>query len=203
MKINRKLFAILAPLFLISNEKTSIIKSHYIVNNTKNEAYFQIEYTLSKERNETPHPIRLLATPSLITKQETLKFESSYQNDYLSLFFQEAQSSFETNKYSKELIGFYNTLGLPEQEDLSFSKNIKPMTEIIDVDGTENKYGVYVPVLYSYTSTIYKISFTSPKATSKDEKKIIMEVTDSCFTKVEYFETLDSYNEYRESNNLK
>lgn len=203
MKINRTLFAILAPLFLISNEKTSIIKSHYIVNNTKNEAYFQIEYTLSKERNETPHPIRLLATPSLITKKETLKFESSYQNDYLSLFFQEAQSSFETNKYSKELIGFYNTLGLPEQEDLSFSKNIKPMTEIIDVDGTENKYGVYVPVLYSYTSTIYKISFTSPNATSKDEKKIIMEVTDSCFIKVEYFETLDSYNEYRESNNLK
>lgn len=203
MKINRTLFAILAPLFLISNEKTSIIKSHYIVNNTKNEAYFQIEYTLSKERNETPHPIRLLATPSLITKKETLKFESSYQNDYLSLFFQEAQSSFETNKYSKELIGFYNTLGLPEQEDLSFSKNIKPMTEIIDVDGTENKYGVYIPVLYSYTSTIYKISFTSPNATSKDEKKIIMEVTDSCFIKVEYFETLDSYNEYRESNNLK
>lgn len=203
MKINRTLFAILAPLFLISNEKTSIIKSHYIVNNTKNEAYFQIEYTLSKERNETPHPIRLLATPSLITKKETLKFESSYQNDYLSLFFQEAQSSFETNKYSKELIGFYNTLGLPEQEDLSFSKNIKPMTEIIDVDGTEKKYGVYVPVLYSYTSTIYKISFTSPNATSKDEKKIIMEVTDSCFIKVEYFETLDSYNEYRESNNLK
>lgn len=203
MKINRTLFAILAPLFLISNEKTSIIKSHYIVNNTKNEAYFQIEYTLSKERNETPHPIRLLATPSLITKKETLKFESSYQNDYLSLFFQEAQSSFETNKYSKELIGFYNTLGLPKQEDLSFSKNIKPMTEIIDVDGTENKYGVYVPVLYSYTSTIYKISFTSPNATSKDEKKIIMEVTDSCFIKVEYFETLDSYNEYRESNNLK
>lgn len=203
MKINRTLFAILAPLFLISNEKTSIIKSHYIVNNTKNEAYFQIEYTLSKERNETPHPIRLLATPSLITKKETLKFESSYQNDYLSLFFQEAQSSFETNKYSKELIGFYNTLGLPKQEDLSFSKNIKPMTEIIDVDGTENKYGVYVPVLYNYTSTIYKISFTSPNATSKDEKKIIMEVTDSCFIKVEYFETLDSYNEYRESNNLK
>lgn len=203
MKINRTLFAILAPLFLISNEKTSIIKSHYIVNNTKNEAYFQIEYTLSKERNETPHPIRLLATPSLITKPETLKFESSYQNDYLSLFFQKAQSSFETNKYSKELIGFYNALGLPEQEDLSFSKNIKPMTEIIDVDGTENKYGVYVPVLYSYTSTIYKISFTSPNATSKDEKKIIMEVTDSCFIKVEYFETLDSYNEYRESNNLK
>lgn len=142
MKINRKLFAILAPLFLISNEKTSIIKSHYIVNNTENEVYFQIEYTLSKERNETPHPIRLLAMPSLITKQETLKFESSYQNDYLSLFFQEAQSSFETNKYSKELIGFYNALGLPEQEDLSFRKNIKPMTEIIDLDGTENKYGV-------------------------------------------------------------
>ena len=141
--------------------------------------------------------------PSLITKQETLKFESSYQNDYLSLFFQEAQSSFETNKYSKELIGFYNTLGLPEQEDLSFSKNIKPMTEIIDVDGTENKYGVYVPVLYSNRSTIYKISFTSPNATSKEEKNIIMEVTDSCFCKVEYFETLDSYNEYRESNNLK
>lgn len=113
MKINRKLLAILSPLFLISNEKTSIIKSRYIVNNTKNEAYFQIEYTLSKERNETPHPIRLLAMPSLITKQETLKFESSYQNDYLSLFFQEAQSSFETNKYSKELIGFYNALGLP------------------------------------------------------------------------------------------
>ena len=44
MKINRKLLAILAPVFLISNEKTSIIKSHYIVNNTKNEAYFQIEY---------------------------------------------------------------------------------------------------------------------------------------------------------------
>ena len=87
MKINRKLFAILAPLFLISNEKTSIIKSHYIVNNTKNEAYFRIEYTLSKVRNETPHPIRLLALPSLISKQETLKFESSYQNDYLSLFF--------------------------------------------------------------------------------------------------------------------
>lgn len=203
MKINRKLLAILSPLFLISNEKTSIIKSHYIVNNTKNKAYFQIEYTLSKERNETPHPIRLLALPSLITKQETLKFESSYQNDYLSLFFQEAQPSFETNKYSKELIGFYNALGLPEQEDLSFRKNIKPMTEIIDVDGTENKYGVYVPVLYSYSSTIYKISFTSPNATSKDEKKIIMEVTDSCFIKVEYFETLDSYNEYRESNNLK
>ena len=158
--------------------------------------------TLSKVRNETPHPIRLLALPSLITKQETLKFESSYQNDYLSLFFQEAQSSFETDKYSKELIGFYNTLGLPEQEDLSFSKNIKPMTEFIDVDGTENKYGVYVPVLYSYTSTIYKISFTSPNATSKEEKKIIMGVTDSCFCKVEYFETLDSYNEYRESNNL-
>lgn len=203
MKINRKLFAIFAPLFLVSNEKTSIIKSHYIVNNTKNEVYFQVEYTLSKERNETSHPIRLLAMPSLITKQETLKFESSYQNDYLSLFFQEAQSSFETNKYSKELIGFYNALGLPEQEDLSFSKNIKPMTEIIDVDGTENKYGVYVPVLYSYSSTIYKISFTSPNATSQEEKKIIMEVTDSCFYKVEYFETLDSYNEYRESNNLK
>lgn len=50
MKINRKLFAILAPLFLISNEKTSIIKSHYIVNNTENEVYFQIEYTLSKEK---------------------------------------------------------------------------------------------------------------------------------------------------------
>lgn len=193
----------LAPLFVISNEKTSIIKSHYIVNNTKNEAYFQIEYTLSKERNETPHPIRLLARPSLITKQETLKFESSYQNDCLSHFFQEAQSSFETNKYSKELIGFYNALGLPEQEDLSFSKNIKPMTEIIDVDGTENKYGVYVPVLYSYSSTIYKISFTSPNAKSKEEKKIIMEVSESCFIKVEYFETLDSYNEYRESNNLK
>ena len=203
MKINRKLFAILAPLFLISNEKTSIIKSHYIVNNTKNEAYFQIEYTLSKVRNETPHPIRLLAMPSLITKQETLKFESSYQNDYLSLFFQKAQSSFETDKYSKELIGFYNALGLPEQEDLSFSNNIKPMTEIIDVDGTENKYGVYVPVLYSNRSTIYKISFTSPNATSKEEKNIIMEVTDSCFCKVEYFKTLDSYNEYRESNNLK
>lgn len=151
MKINRKLFAILAPLFLISNEKTSIIKSHYIVNNTKNEAYFQIEYTLSKVRNETPHPIRLLAMPSLITKQETLKFESSYQNDYLSLFFQEAQSSFETNKYSKELIGFYNTLGLPEQEDLSFSKNIKPMTEIIDVDGTktnmESMYQFFIAIV--------------------------------------------------------
>lgn len=87
MKINRKLLAILAPVFLISNEKNSIIKNHYIVNNTKNEAYFQVEYTLSKERNETPHPIRLLAMPSLITKQETLKFEPSYQNDYLPSFF--------------------------------------------------------------------------------------------------------------------
>lgn len=87
MKINRKLFAILAPLFLISNEKTSIIKSHYIVNNTENEVYFQIEYTLSKERIETPHPIRLLAMPSLITKQETLKFESSYQKITFPSFF--------------------------------------------------------------------------------------------------------------------
>lgn len=55
MKINRKLFAILAPLFLISNEKTSIIKSHYIVNNTENEAYFQVDYILFPRKEMRLH----------------------------------------------------------------------------------------------------------------------------------------------------
>ncbi len=203
LKSKKYLISLLGTTTLFSFKSAEKTLDSYQIRNNLGETYFRIDYSLRKEENNQPHPVKTLSTANYITQKVTLDFNQTISRpDPLQVFFNSIQPYFDNESYSKELISFYKTLGLPGQSDLSFVNGQQNFSSHLIIDNVENKFGVYLPVLYYSQSTIYTIQLTSKNAKSNDSFEIKFEIPESSFFKREYFEDLNSFAAYREENSL-
>mgnify|MGYP006926041731 FL=1 len=192
--------------FLKQAEKpaSSVYVSHFSLGYENAEWKFEIDYTLNKVQNKTEYPIRLLSSALFVQKESTISFSllNPSFDDKID-FFSHASSMVDTGKYSKELTAFFDSLGFTEEKKISFnSKGVASSTTLV-IDGKENPFGVYVPMLFNLQSTDYTLDGMRKAEGKTSDFQISDTIYESTLVKTRYFSDTEEFDKYRKENHLK
>ncbi len=176
--------------------------------------------TIYKEKSNGLTPLKLLTSPTYVTKQTTITFSES---DQITTTFSGSKtlSVGLTSKVTAELdrkgiVKLGGEISTSYDQDLTYgyqysNTNISLLSESIYIDGVNNKYGVYAYAFCSTSSISYYATYSHSRYTNYDQDgkyqtRLLYENCDGRFSlgdrkstyinHLYYFESLSAYEQF-------
>ena len=159
---------------------------------------FKFEYKTYSINKVQDVPFSMIGVADIINMPSTLHYKFNYSNiDYKELFMNNINSNYaDLMIYRKELIYFVEVSG-NYQDELVFHDPTRTSVDIlIDIDGNDNKFGVYLMTLNAkeIIQRYMVVDFTIDNKTYEFNFKYNDYY--GINWKLNYFETVNEYNEF-------